>query len=125
MINTNFFDNGDTLASRIANAVPELTTKLETASLFYLAAILLASGSLANLAAQLIVRRGTINQRRRALMAIAVETANPLGPSGNLRRRKRVDRFDARRRRPRAAVLAVGVLVIVISSIAVQGAQRS
>ena len=62
VINTNFFANGDTLASRIATQFPSSTTKLETASLFYLAAILLAIGILVNLAAQLILRRGTINR---------------------------------------------------------------
>ena len=62
VINTNFFANGDTLASRIATQFPSSTTKLETASLFYLAAILLVIGILVNLAAQLILRRGTINR---------------------------------------------------------------
>jgi phosphate transport system permease protein len=60
VINTNFFANGDTLASRIATQFPG-TTKLQTASLFYLAAILLVIGLLVNLVAQLILRRGTLN----------------------------------------------------------------
>jgi phosphate transport system permease protein len=57
-------------------------------------------------------------------MATAVEpTDNPLGPSGNLRRRQAVDRF-MRGAATAAAVLAVAVLVIVIYSIAVQGGSQ-
>jgi phosphate transport system permease protein len=53
-------------------------------------------------------------------MATSVETGNPLGPSGNLRRRQAVDRF-MRGSATAAAVLAVAVLVIVVYSVAVQG----
>lgn len=56
-------------------------------------------------------------------MATTVETGNPLGPSGNLRRRQAVDRF-MRGSATAAAVLAVGVLVIVVYSIAVQGGSQ-
>ncbi len=55
-------------------------------------------------------------------MAVAVEGAgNPLGPSGNLPRRKRVD-FVMRASCTAAAVLAVAVLIIVIVSVVAQGA---
>jgi phosphate transport system permease protein len=54
-------------------------------------------------------------------MAIAVEGANPLGPSGNLPRRKRVDRA-MRASATAAALLAVAVLIIVIASIVGKGA---
>jgi len=56
-------------------------------------------------------------------MATTVETGNPLGPSGNLRRRQAVDRF-MRGSATAAAVLAVGVLVVVVYSIAVQGGSQ-
>ena len=54
-------------------------------------------------------------------MAFAVESPNPLGPSGNLRRRQRVDRA-MRWAATAAAMLAVGVLVVVIASVASEGA---
>ncbi len=54
-------------------------------------------------------------------MAIAVEGTNPLGPSGNLPRRKRVDRA-MRASATAAALLAVAVLIIVILSVALKGA---
>jgi phosphate transport system permease protein len=56
-IHASLFRTGDTLASRIANQYQGATTKLQIASLFYLGVLLLAIGLLANLAAQLIVRR--------------------------------------------------------------------
>jgi phosphate transport system permease protein len=52
-----FFATGDTLASRIANTYQGATTKLETTSILYLAAILLVISLLANMAAQVVVRR--------------------------------------------------------------------
>jgi phosphate transport system permease protein len=57
IISANLFNNGDTIASRIANDFLGSQSKRETASLFYLAVILLIFGLLANLTAQLIVRR--------------------------------------------------------------------
>ncbi len=54
-------------------------------------------------------------------MAIAIEGANPLGPSGNLPRRKRVD-FVMRASATAAAMLAVAVLIIVILSVVTKGA---
>ena len=51
------FVPGDTLASRIAGQYQGAASKLQIASLFYLAAILLVIGVVTNLAAQLIVRR--------------------------------------------------------------------
>jgi phosphate transport system permease protein len=54
-------------------------------------------------------------------MAIAVEGSNPLGPSGNLPRRKRVD-FTMRASATAAAMLAVAVLIIVILSVVLKGA---
>lgn len=56
-IHASLFQTGDTLASRIADQYLGATSKLQISSLFYLGAILLAIGLLANLAAQLIVRR--------------------------------------------------------------------
>jgi phosphate transport system permease protein len=56
-IHVSLFQTGDTLASRIADQYQGATTKLQIASLFYLGVLLLAIGLLANLAAQLIVRR--------------------------------------------------------------------
>jgi phosphate transport system permease protein len=56
-IHASLFETGDTLASRIADQWFGVTSKLHVSSLFYLGAILLAIGLLANLAAQLIVRR--------------------------------------------------------------------
>jgi phosphate transport system permease protein len=51
------FETGDTLASRIADQFFGVTSNLHLASLFYLGALLLAIGLLANIASQLIVRR--------------------------------------------------------------------
>jgi phosphate transport system permease protein len=56
-INTSLFDPGDTLASRIAGQYQGADTALQVASLVYLAVILLVFSLIANLAAQLIVRR--------------------------------------------------------------------
>jgi phosphate transport system permease protein len=56
-IQWSLFKPGDTLASRIAGQYQGAATNLQTASLFYLAAILLVLGLITNLAAQVIVRR--------------------------------------------------------------------
>jgi phosphate transport system permease protein len=56
-IHASLFGPGDTLASRIAAQFQGAVTKLQVSSLFYLAAILLVIGLVANLLAQLIVRR--------------------------------------------------------------------
>jgi phosphate transport system permease protein len=56
-IHASLFQTGDTLASRIADQYQGATSKLQVASLFYLGVLLLVIGLLANLAAQLIVRR--------------------------------------------------------------------
>ena len=60
-IHASLFQTGDTLASRIADQYQGATTKLQIASLFYLGVLLLVIGLLANLAAQLIVRRFAVN----------------------------------------------------------------
>lgn len=59
-IHGSLFQTGDTLASRIADQYQGATTKLQIASLFYLGVLLLVIGLLANIAAQLIVRRLSI-----------------------------------------------------------------
>src|SRR5436190_2604195 len=56
MISSNLFAPIDTLASKIAASYQGAGSGLETASLLYLAAILLVIGLLTNLAAQVIVR---------------------------------------------------------------------
>jgi phosphate transport system permease protein len=56
-IHWNLFAGGDTLGSKIAASYQGSTTKLETASLIYLGAILLVFSLLVNLLAQWIVRR--------------------------------------------------------------------
>jgi phosphate transport system permease protein len=56
-IHVSFFQPGDTLASRIAAQFQGAFSKLQTSSLFYLAAILLVIGLVTNLVALLIVRR--------------------------------------------------------------------
>jgi phosphate transport system permease protein len=57
VIRSSLFQPGDTLASRIAGQYQGAVSKLQIASLFYLAAILLVIGLLTNLFAQLVVRR--------------------------------------------------------------------
>jgi phosphate transport system permease protein len=57
VINRSLVPPGDTLASRIAAQFQGWGTKLQLASLFYLAAILLVIGLVTNLLAQVIVRR--------------------------------------------------------------------
>jgi phosphate transport system permease protein len=61
-IHKSLYDPGDTLASRIAAQFQGAQTKEQTASLFYLAAILLVIGLVTNLAAQLIVRRFDVHR---------------------------------------------------------------
>jgi phosphate transport system permease protein len=56
-VHASLFENGDTLASRIANQFQGATDELHTSSLFYLALILLAVGLATNLLAQWIARR--------------------------------------------------------------------
>ncbi len=56
-IGTSLFGNGDSLASRIIEQFVGAQSRLQTASLFYCAVILLVMELVANIAAQLIVRR--------------------------------------------------------------------
>jgi phosphate transport system permease protein len=56
-IHWSMFATGDTLASKLAEQYQGATTTIQTASLVYLAAILLVISLLVNLAAQVIVRR--------------------------------------------------------------------
>ena len=56
-VTSNLFANGDTLASRIAEQFIGAVSKLQTASLFYAALVLLVMEIAVNLVAQLIVRR--------------------------------------------------------------------
>jgi phosphate transport system permease protein len=60
-IHASLFATGDTLASRIADQYFGATSKLQVSALFYLGAILLAIGLIANLAARGIVRRVQLN----------------------------------------------------------------
>jgi len=60
-IHASLFATGDTLASRIANQYFGATSKLQVSALFYLGAILLAIGLIANMTAQGIVRRVQLN----------------------------------------------------------------
>ena len=57
LIHSSLFETGSTLASRIALEIQYTVSPLHTASLFYLALILLAISLLTNLAAQGIARR--------------------------------------------------------------------
>ncbi len=61
-IHASLFATGDTLASRIAAAPPPGENPLHTASIFYLALILLVLAVLSNLAAHGIARRFDVNQ---------------------------------------------------------------
>jgi phosphate transport system permease protein len=61
-IHWNLFSNGDTLASKIAASYQGATSKLQVASLVYLALILLVFSLIMNLAAQWIVRRAARKQ---------------------------------------------------------------
>jgi phosphate transport system permease protein len=56
-IQWSLFSTGDTLASRIAGQYQGAVSKLQIASLFYLAAILLVIGLVTNLIAQFVVRK--------------------------------------------------------------------
>ena len=56
-IHWSLFVTGDTLASKLAEQYQSPTTKIQTASLVYVAAILLVISLVVNLAAQVIVRR--------------------------------------------------------------------
>jgi phosphate transport system permease protein len=57
LIKTNLFTSGDSIASRIAEQFTSAQTNLWTSSLFYCAVVLLGMGLVANVGAQLIVRR--------------------------------------------------------------------
>lgn len=65
-ITWNFFEPGDTLASRIASLYVGATTKLQISALVYLALILLAFSLVVNLAARVIVNRVVARQGGRA-----------------------------------------------------------
>jgi phosphate transport system permease protein len=56
-VHASLFETGDTLASRIANQFQSISSKLHSASLFYLAVVLLVIGLATNLLAQWISRR--------------------------------------------------------------------
>jgi len=56
-IHLSLFSGGDTLASRIAAQYQGSSSNLQTASLVYLALVLLAISLAVNFAAQIIVRR--------------------------------------------------------------------
>jgi len=62
LIHSSLFETGSTLASRIALEIQYTVSPLHTASLFYLALILLAISLLTNLAAQGIARRFDVGQ---------------------------------------------------------------
>ncbi len=62
VIHGNWFETGDTLASRIADQFFGATTKLQFASLFYLGMILLVIELLANITAQWISYRFDVNR---------------------------------------------------------------
>jgi phosphate transport system permease protein len=63
-IHLSFFALGDTLASRIANQYQGALTHLATASLFYLALILLVFTLVVNVSAQVIVKRFELRHGR-------------------------------------------------------------
>jgi phosphate transport system permease protein len=56
-ISWNLFNGGDTMAAKIATEFQNSTTNLETASLFYIAVVLLVFSLIANILAQVVVRR--------------------------------------------------------------------
>ncbi len=62
-VTVNLFSTGDTLASRIAAQYQGAISQLQVASLFYLAAILLAISLVMNTAAQFIVTRLAVDKR--------------------------------------------------------------
>jgi phosphate transport system permease protein len=62
VIGWNLFDNGNTLAGKLALSYQGAATQLETASLFYLAVILLVFSLAVNVVAQVIVRRTARSQ---------------------------------------------------------------
>jgi phosphate transport system permease protein len=62
VIGWNLFDNGNTLAGKLALSYQGATTQLETSSLFYLAVILLVVSLAVNVVAQVIVRRTARSQ---------------------------------------------------------------
>jgi phosphate transport system permease protein len=61
-ITLNLFSLGDTLASRIANQYQGALTHLTTASIVYLAFILLVFTLIVNVSAQVIVKRFELKQ---------------------------------------------------------------
>jgi phosphate transport system permease protein len=61
-VSKSLFDTGTTLASKIAVDFPNTITKLHTASLFYLALILLVIGIITSLTAQVIARRFDVHR---------------------------------------------------------------
>ena len=61
-IHTSLFMTGDTLASRIATQFPGAVSDLHIASMYYLAAILLVIGVVANLMAIWIAKRFDVSR---------------------------------------------------------------
>ena len=62
LIGWNLFNNGNTLAGKLALSYQGAATQLETASLFYLAVILLVFSLAVNVVAQVVVRRTARSQ---------------------------------------------------------------
>ena len=62
VIHGNLFNTGNTLAARIALEITYVTSKLQTAALFYLALILLVIGVVTNVIARAIARRFDVHR---------------------------------------------------------------
>ena len=107
-IHVSLFAPGDTLASRIAAQFQGAGTKLQTSSLFYLAAILLVIGLVTNLTRA--ADRAPLRRPAGGRLMASMDQSIDLGGGGRSRRRRWVNRLAevvATARRHRAvAVLA-------------------
>ena len=121
-ISWNLFSGGDTLASKIAAAYQGAPSKLEQASLIYLGAILLVFSLIVNLLAQWIVRRSATEARHhpRGPRMSAQGLTGPNLRHDRLPRRKAVNRIMEGLAWI-AAAIAVGILGVVIFSVARRG----
>ncbi len=113
-IRLNIFQPGVTLASQLANQYSSSISPLFTSSLLYLALILLVITFAANVTAQRIVHR--FDRQRTGVM----DGVFSLQATGRSRRRLRVNRA-VEAGLIASAVVAVGVLALLVGSVLVRG----
>ena len=115
------FGQGNTLASQLASSYQSAPTNIELSSLVYLGLILLVITFTTNLIAQRIVHRFDAQQRVRDDSSADLQTGPPsLRATGRSRRRLIVN-YVAMGAAIASALLAVGMLAVLVGSVFVRG----